>query len=198
MPEHPCSQDLFLPDLLASGRQLQQRNRRKMPRRPLPANPVRARASPRMTQLQFCSELGRWSSADSTQRANPKGVMREYAYAVLAIAALALLGWATSSVYEAGKTADEASCEKVHRYVADAAAAEVSRKEQVGAYLSNSMLSYLAANLPPIELKTHEAAERVRIIHRDRSPVHCARAVRVQQELDSARERAASAGRLRA
>lgn len=116
--------------------------------------------------------------------------MRGYVYAGLAVAALALVAYAAHSVHEAGKEAGKAACLQERANVAAKTAVEVDRRDVASASASDTMLSYLAANMPPIELKTHEAAERVRTVYRDRSvPVGCTRPAGVQDELDAARAR---------
>jgi uncharacterized protein HemX len=74
----------------------------------------------------------------------------------------------------------------------DATAAEAKRRDEASASAGSDMLAYLAAQLPPIEVRTHDAIARVRTIYRD-SPVACLRPDGVQQELDAARNRIAAA-----
>lgn len=118
---------------------------------------------------------------------------RIYVYVALLASVLALLGYGAHKTYQAGYAASEAK----HAVAATKAADEVSRREQASAEASGSMLDYLAANLPQVETKTHEAIERVRIVYRDRPvPAVCEWPDSVLSELNQARDRANAAGEL--
>lgn len=119
--------------------------------------------------------------------------MRAY---VLAAAALGLLAYAAHAFYSAGKEAGSNACEARHAKAAEAAAAEIERRDTASAAASGSMLDYLAAQMPKIEETKNATVERVRTIYRDRPvPVGCVRPDGVQAELDAARERANAAAR---
>lgn len=68
----------------------------------------------------------------------------------------------------------------------DAVAVQVDSQAQASAQAHTNMLDYLG-RIPTIEVRSHEAAERVRIIYRD-SPAVCIadRPERVQSEIDAA------------
>ena len=77
--------------------------------------------------------------------------------------------------------------------------AAIDARDNAAATVSISTQSYLWATLPPIELRTYEARERVKVLYRDQ-PVDCVpvRPLGVQAELDATRQRAnAAAGQLR-
>lgn len=117
--------------------------------------------------------------------------MRLYAYAALVAAALALVAWASLSLYGAGKEAGAAACEAVHARAAEAAHVETERREVAAGQATDSMLDYLGAQLPPIETTTHETVERIRTVYRDHPvPAVCQWADGVQSELYQARQRA--------
>jgi hypothetical protein len=119
--------------------------------------------------------------------------MRIYAY----IAALAAVLGVVWFVYDQGEKAGRNACETEHTNAANTAQKEIDRREVASSDASESMLDYLRANLPPIEVQANEAVERVRTIYRDR-PVpagSCVRPDGVQGELDAARERANTAAR---
>lgn len=78
--------------------------------------------------------------------------------------------------------------------------AAIDARDTAAASVSVSTQSYLWATLPAIDLRSHDARERVRTIYRD-SPVvvGCIRPDGVQEILDAARERAnAASGSVRA
>lgn len=82
----------------------------------------------------------------------------------------------------------------------DKAAEVQDNRDSAAASVHIGTQSYLWGALPPIELRTHDARERVRTIYRD-NPIDCnpVRPIGVQAELDTARDRAnAAAGQLRA
>ena len=68
----------------------------------------------------------------------------------------------------------------------DAVAVQVDSQAQASSDARTTMLDYLG-RIPTIEVRSHEAAERVRIIYRD-SPAVCVadRPARVQSEIDAA------------
>lgn len=81
----------------------------------------------------------------------------------------------------------------------DAAQDAINARDAASATITAGTLSYQWAALPPIELRTYEARERVKILYSDQ-PVDCVpvRPAGVQAELDEARQRAnAAAGQLR-
>lgn len=81
----------------------------------------------------------------------------------------------------------------------DAAQGAINARDNTAATVTAGTLSYQWATLPPIELRTYEARERVKVIYRDH-PADCVpvRPAGVQEELDEARQRAnAAAGQLR-
>ena len=75
----------------------------------------------------------------------------------------------------------------------DAVAVQVDTQAQASAQAHTNMLDYLG-RIPTIEVRSHEAAERVRIIYRD-SPAVCVadRPERVQSEIDAAYNAATAA-----
>ena len=116
--------------------------------------------------------------------------MRAWLY-ILAAALLALGAWRASE-WAAG--IGEARCEARHAQAAQAAAAEVERRNTASAEASGSMLDYLAASMPRIEETINATVERVRTVYRDRiEPAGCERPAGVQAELDAARDRANAA-----
>ena len=123
---------------------------------------------------------------------------RLYAYAAVALGACLLLGGAAHSLYSAGKEAGANACETAHARAAEKAGAEVQRREGASAEASVDMLAYLSANLPAIEIRTHETVERIRTEYRDLPvPAGCVRPDGVLDTLEEARQRAnAAAGEL--
>ena len=98
---------------------------------------------------------------------------------------LALIGthWCAYSAgvsREHDRNAAAASAQK------DAVAAQVDTQAQASSDARTTMLDYLAS-IPTIEVRSHEAAERVRIIYRN-SPAVCGatRPDSVRKELDAA------------
>ena len=78
----------------------------------------------------------------------------------------------------------------------DVAAAAIDLRDQTASVARVDMLDYLRVTIPPIEVKAHEAAERIRVVYRDRPlPGQCVRPDGVQAELDAARARANAAAR---
>ena len=77
----------------------------------------------------------------------------------------------------------------------DAVAVQVDSQAQASSDARTTMLDYLG-RIPTIEVRSHEAAERVRIIYRD-SPAVCvaARPASVQSEIDAAYRAATAAVR---
>lgn len=121
---------------------------------------------------------------------------RLYVYAAIVAATLGLAAWAAASIYNAGKVAGAADCEKAHADAAAEAQAETTRREQASDAAASSILDYLAAQLPIIETVKYETVERVRTIYRDVPvPAGCVRPDGVQAELDQARQRANAAAR---
>lgn len=88
---------------------------------------------------------------------------------------------------EHDRNAAAASVEK------DAVAVQVDSQAQASATAHTNILDYLG-RIPAIEVRTNEAAERVRIIYRD-SPAVCVadRPARVQSEIDAAYRAAVTA-----
>ena len=115
--------------------------------------------------------------------------------AYLAIALLIALIGSHWYAYSAGvgrehdRNAAAASAQK------DAVAAQVDTHAQASSDARTTMLDYLAS-IPTIEVRSHEAAERVRIIYRN-SPAVCVadRPAGVQSEIDAAYHAATSAVR---
>lgn len=113
----------------------------------------------------------------------------------LCVAALvALIGthWAAYSAgvgREHDRNVAAASAQK------DAVAVQVDTQAQASSDARTTMLDYLAS-IPAIEVRSHEAAERVRIIYRD-SPAVCVadRPAGVQSEIDAAYRATVSAVR---
>lgn len=98
---------------------------------------------------------------------------------------LALIGthwfaYSAGASREHDRNAAAASAQK------DAVAVQVDSQAQASSDARTTMLDYLAS-IPTIEVRSHEAAERVRIIYRD-SPAVCVadRPERVQSEIDAA------------
>ena len=75
----------------------------------------------------------------------------------------------------------------------DAVAVQVDSQAKASSDARTTMLDYLG-RIPTIEVRSHEAAERVRIIYRD-SPAVCVadRPERVQSEIDAAYNAATAA-----
>ena len=121
-----------------------------------------------------------------------------YAYLAVALGAVLLVGFAARSLYTTGRDAGRALCEADHTKAAETARAEEARREAASAKAGTSMLEYLAANIPPVEIRTHETVEVVRTLYRDRPvPVGCVWPDGVHDELEAARQRAnAAASRL--
>ena len=98
---------------------------------------------------------------------------------------LALIGthW---FAYSAGVSREHDRNAAVASAQKDAVAAQVDTQAQASATAHTNMLDYLG-RIPTIEVRSHEAAERVRIIYRD-SPAVCIadRPERVQSEIDAA------------
>jgi hypothetical protein len=121
---------------------------------------------------------------------------RIYAYAAVALGACLLLAAAAHSLYQAGKEAGANACKAAHARAAEKAGAEVQRREAASAEASVDMLAYLSANLPAIEIRTHETVERVRTEYRDRpAPAGCVRPDGVLDALEASRQRANAAAR---
>jgi len=98
---------------------------------------------------------------------------------------LALIGshW---YVYSAGVSREHDRNAAAASVQKDAVAVQVDSQAQASAQAHTNMLDYLG-RIPAIEVRTNEAAERVRIIYRD-SPAVCVadRPARVQSEIDAA------------
>lgn len=117
--------------------------------------------------------------------------MRWYVIAALAVAALTVLALASHALYSSGYQAGENACKAKAADAAVKVDVEIDRRAQASADASQSMLDYLAANLPPIETRTNAAIERTRIVYRDRPvPAVCEWPDGVRKELDEARARA--------
>lgn len=117
--------------------------------------------------------------------------MRAYLAIALLIALIGSHWYAYSAGVsrEHGRNAAAASAQK------DAVAAQVDSQAQASSDARTTMLDYLG-RIPTIEVRSHEAAERVRIIYRD-SPAVCVadRPASVQSEIDAAYRAATSAVR---
>ena len=117
-------------------------------------------------------------------------MLRLYAYAAMAAAALALVGYAANALHSAGREAGADACEAEHARDAEAARTETHRREVAAGQATDSMLDYLRANLPPIETTTHETVERIRVVYLDHPvPAVCVWPERVIEELNAARDR---------
>ena len=123
---------------------------------------------------------------------------RLYVYATIVAATLGLAAWAAASIYNAGKVAGAADCEQAHAKAAAEAQAESTRREQASSDARTSMLNYLAAEKPAIEIRTHDTITEIRKVYVDRPlPAECIRPASVQASLDKARDSAnAAIGRM--
>jgi len=113
------------------------------------------------------------------------------AYLALALL-IALIGshWAA---YSAGVSRERDRNVAASAARKDAVAVQVDTQAQASADARTTMLDYLAS-IPTIEVRSHEAAERVRIIYRD-TPAVCVatRPDSVRKELDAAYSAATTA-----
>lgn len=110
---------------------------------------------------------------------------------------LALIGthWCAYSAgvsREHDRNAAAASAQK------DAVAAQVDSHAQASSDARTSMLNYLAAEKPAIEIRTHDTITEIRKVYVDRPlPAECIRPASVQASLDKARDSAnAAIGRM--
>ena len=80
----------------------------------------------------------------------------------------------------------------------DKAAVEVNRRDEHSAEARTSMLDYLAAEKPAIEIRTHDTITKIREVYRDKPmPAVCVRPDSVRDSLNAARDSAnASIGRM--
>jgi len=115
--------------------------------------------------------------------------------AYLALALLIALVGSHWAAYNAGVSRERDRNVAAASAQKDAVAAQVDTQAQASSDARTTMLDYLG-RIPTIEVRSHEAAERVRIIYRD-SPAVCIadRPERVQSEIDAAYSAATSAVR---
>ena len=108
--------------------------------------------------------------------------MRAYLYAAVLLALIASHWYA----YSAGVSRERDRNVAASAARKDAVAVQVDTQAQASADARTTMLDYLAS-IPTIEVRSHEAAERVRIIYRD-TPAVCVatRPDSVRKELDAA------------
>lgn len=113
--------------------------------------------------------------------------------AYLAIALLIALICSHWYAYNAGVSREHDRNVAAASAQKDAVAAQVDTQAQASSDARTTMLDYLAS-IPTIEVRSHEAAERVRIIYRD-SPAVCVadRPAGVQSEIDAAYRATATA-----
>lgn len=123
----------------------------------------------------------------------------------LAAIALALMIVVGFFGYEQGKAAGKSECAAAKAVNVDMAQKAIDLRDTRTAEARVDMLDMLRVTIPPIEIRTHETVERIRIEYKDRilTP-DCAAAVdrpaSVQADLDAARDsanRAVGALRLR-
>ncbi|HNR91522.1 MAG TPA: hypothetical protein PKO41_03750 [Dokdonella sp.] len=122
--------------------------------------------------------------------------------AYLALAAVALALGVVWYAYATGRDHGRAACEADQARAAESARTAADESARAAASTHTATQSWLWQALPPIDLRTTEARERVRIVYREAAALPAAdrcsapaRPVRVQQELDQARDRAAAAAR---
>lgn len=118
-------------------------------------------------------------------------MIRVYAYlAALAVVIGAML-YIDHRGYERGKMACQAeraaNVEKVQQ--------AIDLRDQRSADVRVDMLDYLRVTVPPIEIRTHDTIERIRVVYKYRAiPADCAASIarpqRVSDELNAARESA--------
>ena len=119
-----------------------------------------------------------------------------------ALLAMVVAGWLwvqhrISTSYDAGVTAGRAAV-----VAEDAIAAATARQQQdvrdaASARATGALQHTLNTQLPAIQVQTHDTAETIRVVYRDR-PVPtdlCSRPDSVQQALDAAVQRANAAAR---
>lgn len=113
--------------------------------------------------------------------------------AYLAIALLIALIGSHWYAYSAGVSREHDRNAAVASAQKDATAVKVDTQAQASSDARTTMMDYLAS-IPTIEVRSHEAAERVRIIYRN-SPAVCGadRPERVQSEIDAAYNAATAA-----
>jgi len=113
--------------------------------------------------------------------------------AYLAIALLIALIGSHWYAYSAGVSREHDRNVAAATAQKDATAVKVDTQAQASSDARTTMLDYLAS-IPTIEVRSHEAAERVRIIYRD-SPAVCVadRPASVQSEIDAAYNAATAA-----
>ena len=114
------------------------------------------------------------------------------AYLIAVAATLAVIGYAAWQIDRKAYARGYAAAEAVHAKAAAKAQAATDLRDQRTAEARTSMLDYLAAEKPAIEIRTHDTITKVRTVYRDH-PIPagaCVRPERVQAELDAARERA--------
>lgn len=117
---------------------------------------------------------------------------------------VALVAAALGLVYLYGEqrfAAGEAKCEAAHTKAAEDVRKVIDQNTRTAAETNTSTQSWLWSELPPIDLCTSEARERVRTVYREAPPIpvadRCsapARPARVQSELAEARARVIAAG----
>ena len=122
---------------------------------------------------------------------------RLYAYLIAIAGCIAILGGAAwkidSSAYKRGK----GDCMAERQANAEKAQAEVNRRDERSAEARTSMLDYLAAEKPAIEIRTHDTITKVETLYLEK-PIpagQCVRPAGVRTALEQTRERDNAAAR---
>lgn len=117
--------------------------------------------------------------------------MKGYLYAATLAALVGIIGWAAWSLYASGKAAGIAECQAERVEAAAKVQTAIDLRDQRTAEARTSMLDYLAAEKPAIEIRTHDTITKVRTIYRDR-PIagECIRPDGVSDALSEARDNA--------
>lgn len=82
----------------------------------------------------------------------------------------AVLSWGWYEHHAGYASGEEATAKRYEARIAESqakVAAEDARRSTASTEVGASILTYLQANVPPVEAKTHEAVERVRTIYRN-------------------------------
>lgn len=115
--------------------------------------------------------------------------------------AAAVLSWGWYEHHAGYASGEEATAKRYEAQIAESqakVAAEDARRSTASTEAGTSILTYLQANVPPVEAKTHEAVERIRTIYRNSRPAtgvadigagSCKRPVGVRAELEQASSR---------
>lgn len=117
--------------------------------------------------------------------------MRAYLYAAVL---LALIGshWCA---YSAGVSREHDRNTATASVQKDKVQTAIDLRDQSSATARVDMLDYLRVTVPPIEIRTHDTIERIRVVYKYRAiPADCAASIarpqRVSDELNAARESA--------